>query len=60
MKGQKKVSDFFIDKKFSVTQKENTWLLSSNGKIAWIIGHRIDDRFKITDKTKTIYIAELV
>jgi tRNA(Ile)-lysidine synthase len=60
MKGQKKVSDFFIDKKFSVTQKENTWLLISNDKIAWIIGHRIDDRFKITDKTKTIYIAELV
>jgi tRNA(Ile)-lysidine synthase len=60
MKGQKKLSDFFIDKKFSVSQKESTWLLTSNNKIVWVIGHRIDNRFKITDKTTTIYIAELV
>ena len=60
MKGQKKLSDFFIDKKISVTQKENTLLLTSNGKIIWVIGHRIDERFKITEKTDTIYIAELV
>lgn len=59
MKGQKKLSDFFIDKKISVPQKENTSLLTSNGKIVWVIGHRIDERFKITEKTNTIYIAEL-
>ena len=60
MKGKKKLSDFFIDKKISINQKENTWLLTSNGKIAWVIGHRIDDRFKITDKTKKIYIVKLI
>jgi tRNA(Ile)-lysidine synthase len=60
MKGQKKLSDFFIDRKFSVTQKENTWLLLSNNKIVWVIGHRIDERFKITEQTNSIYIAKLV
>ena len=60
MKGKKKVSDFFIDKKLSLIQKENTWLLTSKGKIFWIIGLRMDDRFKVTEKTKKIYFVELV
>ncbi len=60
MKNKKKLSDFFIDNKLSLNQKENTWLLTSAGEIAWIIGMRIDNRFKVTDKTKKIYFAELI
>ncbi|MES2286778.1 MAG: tRNA lysidine(34) synthetase TilS [Bacteroidota bacterium] len=60
MKGKKKLSDFFIDKKLSLNQKENAWLLTSKGKIAWVIGQRIDNRFKITDKTRKIYIVKLL
>ncbi|MCW3070909.1 MAG: hypothetical protein JWO44_799 [Bacteroidetes bacterium] len=59
MKGKKKLSDFFIDRKLSIAQKEDTWLLVSGKEIAWVIGQRIDDRFKITAKTKKIYFAEL-
>ncbi len=60
MKGNKKVSDFFIDQKFSIQEKENTWLLFSGSKLIWVVGHRMDDRVKITDQTTKIYRLELV
>ncbi len=52
MPGKKKLSKFFIDQKMSLTQKEKIWVIESNKKIIWIIGKRIDDRFKVTGKTK--------
>jgi tRNA(Ile)-lysidine synthase len=52
MKQKKKLSDYFIDKKYSRFDKENIFILESDGKIVWIIGDRIDDRFKITESTK--------
>lgn len=59
MKNKKKLSDFFIDNKVSRIDKESSWVLTSAGNIVWIIGHRIDDRFKITDKTNSIYCLTL-
>ncbi len=52
MKGSKLLSDFFSDQKFSLHQKEQTWVLESDGKIAWVVGHRVDDRFKMMQKTR--------
>lgn len=57
MTGFKKVSDFFIDEKIPLHEKEDTWLLCSGNKIVWIIGHRIDNRFKIS--TDTINILKI-
>ncbi len=54
MKKKKKLNRFFIDEKMSLTQKENTWIIEMDKKILWIIGRRIDDRFKITSNTKNI------
>lgn len=59
MKGLKKVSDFFIDEKYSIPEKENAWILASGDQLAWIVGKRLDDRFKISQQTKRIIRVSL-
>ncbi|TVZ25209.1 tRNA(Ile)-lysidine synthase [Gillisia sp. Hel_I_86] len=54
MKGKKKLSDFFKDKKLSLPEKENCWLLCSNEDIVWVINQRADNRFAITDPSQKI------
>ena len=59
MKGRKKVSDYFTDRKYSLKQKEEAWILLSGSDIVWIVGERTDDRFKVTEKSRDIFIVEI-
>lgn len=60
MRGSKLLSDFFVDQKFTEAQKRNVFLLvSADDEILWVVGYRIDDRFKITNATKSILLCSL-
>ena len=60
MEGLKKLSDFFIDEKYSIPEKEDAWILASEDKVVWIVGKRIDDRYKLTSETKLILRIERI
>jgi len=60
MNGSKKLSKFFKDEKLSVPEKENIWLLCSGKEVVWVIGLRIDERFKVTEKTENVLRLELI
>jgi tRNA(Ile)-lysidine synthase len=54
MTGKKKISDFLIDNKIPVFEKRRIFVAETDGKIVWLCGLRLDDRFKVTKTTKRI------
>ena len=60
MKGTKKLSDYFINQKYSIFQKQEQWLLTSNNEIIWIVGKQMDERFKVSEKTKKTLVVKLI
>ncbi|PQA56386.1 hypothetical protein C5O19_17755 [Siphonobacter curvatus] len=56
---RQKVSDFLVNQKVPRTEKDRVYVLESQGQIAWIVGYRVDERFKITEKTQTAVRVEI-
>jgi tRNA(Ile)-lysidine synthase len=54
MKGSKKISDFLIDEKIPSIKKKEQLVLLNAGNIVWVVGLRIDDRFKLTPETQKV------
>lgn len=60
MKGFKKVSDFLIDEKLSLPEKENVTVIVSGDEIVWVVGIRIDDRVKVLPSSDRLKCLQLV
>ncbi|MEL7146703.1 MAG: tRNA lysidine(34) synthetase TilS [Bacteroidota bacterium] len=60
MKGKKKISDFMIDRKIPLNLKSSYQVLVSGGEIVWLIGLRLDDRYKVTEQSARIFKIELI
>lgn len=58
MKGKKKLSDFFIDNKLSLVDKQQQWVLLSNNDIVWVVGQRADNRYRVDESTKMVLKIE--
>ena len=53
------MSDFLVDEKVPLTEKSVVTILESDGDVVWVVGHRVDDRFKVTPRTKSVVQIEV-
>ncbi|MCC8188942.1 MAG: tRNA lysidine(34) synthetase TilS [Bacteroides sp.] len=59
MKGKKRISDFLTDLKYSLPRKEQQWLVCCGDQIVWVVGERIDERFRIDEKTERVMLLSI-
>jgi len=60
MGGKKKLQDFFVDEGIPNYRRSSVPLLVGGESILWVVGYRIDDRFKVTEKTRNVLKVEIV
>ena len=59
MAGTMKLHDFFVNQKIPRAQRQRIPIITAGGEIAWIVGWRVDDRFKVTDATEAVLRLEM-
>lgn len=59
MNGKKKLSDFFIDLKYTSEEKQNQWLLTYGDDIVWIVNHRVDKRYAADLNAKQAILIQM-
>ena len=60
MKGSKKLSDFLVDLKVPLHRKKQVYVLTSDEEIVWVAGYRIDERFKVSAGTQSVFCLRLI
>jgi len=60
MRGSKKVKDFFIDLKLPMERRKMVPLLISKDRVVWIVGYRVDERFKVDSNTRKILAIKIL
>ena len=58
MKGTKKIKDFFIDEKIPRDKRDKISLIIDDEDILWVVGYRINEKYKVTDDTRKILIIK--
>lgn len=60
MKGEQKLSDFMINNKIPRNLKKSLRIITSENKIVWVVGYRISEDFKVTEKTRRVLKIEYI
>lgn len=59
MNGRKLLSDYMTDRKFNLLQKDGQMVVCNDKDIVWVVGERIDNRYRVSDKTKRILLISI-
>lgn len=60
MKGKKSVRNYLKDRKKTLFEKENQYVVCNvSGEVVWLVNERIDDRFKVTGKTQRVLFLRI-
>lgn len=58
--GSRKLQDFLVDLKVPRGERDRVAVLESGGEIAWVVGYRPDERFKVSPRTRKVLLCKVL